>query len=156
MQHRETLAAGLCLGLALWIASRGGWLLAVLGLGLAVLCGAWALLAWRRTRFARPVAAPGVVDLDEGRIGYYGSGGATLGGYMALADLIEIRLLHLNGAPCWRLKSRDGQALLIPVAAAGAEKLFDAFATLPGIELGRLSAALSSRIAAQSLWQRRD
>ncbi|SOB94690.1 hypothetical protein [Rhodobacter maris] len=154
MQHRETLAAGACLALALWIATRGGWFLAALGLALGAVCAAWALMAWRRTRFVRPVSAPGVVDLDEGRIGYYGTGGMMLGGYMALADLVEIRLLRLDGAPCWRLKSADGQALLIPVAATGSEKLFDAFAALPGIELGRLTAALASDIAAQSLWRR--
>lgn len=155
LQHREAIAAGLGVACALWVATRGGWFLAAIGLVLAALCAGWALSAWHRARFARPVSAPGVVDLDEGRIGYYGTGGAVLGGYVALADLVEIRLLRLGGAPCWRLKSADGQALLVPVAAAGAEKLFDAFATLPGIELGRLAAALSSDIPAQSLWRRR-
>ena len=95
-----------------------------------------------------------MVDLDEGRIGYWGTGGGMLGGYLALEDLVEIRLLLLKDSQFWRLKSRDGQALLVPVAAAGSEKLFDAFAGLPGIDMGALAAALDRRISAQSLWRR--
>ncbi|WP_223632192.1 hypothetical protein [Rhodobacter sp. TJ_12] len=153
--HRETYSAAACLALSVWIGTRGGWFLAAFGLLLGAICAIWVLLAWRRSRFARPVSEPGLVDLDEGRIGYYGTGGAVLGGYIALEDLVEIRLLQLHGQPVWRLKSAQGQALLVPVAAAGAEKLYDAFAALPGIDMGALSAALTSRTTAQSLWRRR-
>ncbi|EKD59716.1 MAG: hypothetical protein ACD_54C01179G0003, partial [uncultured bacterium] len=41
-----------------------------------------------------------------------------------------------------RLKQRDGQAILIPVDATGAERLFDAFASLPGMKTSDLVAAL--------------
>ncbi|PTV95756.1 hypothetical protein C8J27_10384 [Rhodobacter aestuarii] len=153
--HRETYIAGLCVAGSAWVGTRGGWFLAAIGLALGVVCAVWMLLAWRRTRFARPVSEPGLVDLDEGRIGYYGAGGAVLGGYIALEDLAEIRLLSLRGQKFWRLKAADGQALLVPVAASGSEKLYDAFATLPGIEMGALTAALSSSATAQSLWRRR-
>lgn len=154
LRQREAYAAGLGLAASLWVATRGGWFLAGVGLILAAVALGWLMLALRRARFLRPVSDPGVVDLDEGRIGYYGAGGSVLGGYLALEDLAEIRLLHLNGSQFWRLKSRDGQALLIPVAAVGSEKLFDAFASLPGIDLGALTSALSNRITAQSLWRR--
>lgn len=153
-RQREAYVAGLLLAASLWIGTRGGWFLAAVGLGLAALNAGWLVLALRRARFARPVSDPGVVDLDEGRIGYWGTGGAVLGGTMALEDLVEIRLLLLKDSQFWRLKSRDGQALLVPVAALGSEKLFDAFAGLPGIDMGTLTAALDRRISAQSLWRR--
>ncbi|RWR51377.1 hypothetical protein EOW65_04220 [Sinirhodobacter ferrireducens] len=153
-RHRETLAAAGVAALGLWIATRGGWLLGPLGLGLCALALVWAGTALRRTRFARAVTDPGLVEVDEGRIGYFGAGSTVLGGYIALADLAEIRLLTLRGAQHWRLKTGDGQALLIPVAAAGAPALYDAFAALPGIDMGRLAAALDRREVAQSLWHR--
>lgn len=153
-RHRETLAAAGTAALGLWIATRGGWLLGPLGLGLCALALVWAGTALRRTRFARAVTDPGLVEVDEGRIGYFGAGSTVLGGYIALADLAEIRLLTLRGAQHWRLKTGDGQALLIPVAAAGAPALYDAFAALPGIDMGRLAAALDRREVAQSLWSR--
>jgi hypothetical protein len=46
----------------------------------------------------------------------------------SLDELVEIRLLAMRGRRMWRLKQTDGQALLIPVDAEGAEKLFDVFA----------------------------
>jgi hypothetical protein len=155
-RQREAYAAGVTLAGALWIASRGGWFLAAVGLLLAAIALGWLMLSLRRARFARPVSDPGVVDLDEGRISYFGTGGGVLGGYLAVEDLIEIRLLHLRGSQFWRLRSRDGQALLVPVAALGSDKLFDAFASLPGIDMGALTAALSARIGVQSLWHRRN
>lgn len=153
-RQREAYVAALALAASLWIGTRGGWVLAALGLCLAALAAGWLVLALRRARFARPVSDPGVVDLDEGRIGYWGIGGGMLGGTMALEDLVEIRLLLLKDSQFWRLKSRDGQALLVPVAAVGSEKLFDAFAGLPGIDMGAMAAALDRRLTAQSLWRR--
>lgn len=154
-RHAEVLAAGGALALALWVGTRGGWFLAAVGLAFGALALGWAVLALRRARFALPVSEPGLVEIDEGRIGYFGAGGAVLGGYVALEDLAEIRLLRLGGHQYWRLKTADGQALLIPTAAAGAAALYDAFATLPGIEMGRFTRALDTRINAQSLWLRR-
>ena len=48
----------------------------------------------------------------------------------------------MRGRRLWRLKQSDGQALLIPVDAKGAERLFDAFANLPGMDSAALVAAL--------------
>ena len=78
------------------------------GLGGAGGCGGCAL--------RRPWTRPGVVEVDEGQVGYLGP---TFGGYVALPDLVELRLIAIRGQRLWRLKQADGQALLIPVAAAG-------------------------------------
>lgn len=137
-------AAGAALGLAgLWIATRGGWLLPALGLPVAAVGAGWALLAWRRMRFARAVAAPGVVDVDEGRIRYLHP---RMPGDVSLADLAEIRLLTLRGRSVWRLRDLSGATLLVPLDAAGAGGLFDAFASLPGLSSATLLAALAPTV----------
>lgn len=137
---REPIYAG-GLGLfGLWIATFGGWLLVPLGTGIALLAVGWAVTAVRRLRFTADVGAPGMVEVDEGQVGYLGP---AFGGYVALPDLVELRLLTMRGRRLWRLKQADGQALLIPVDAAGAERLYDAFASLPGMDTAALVAALT-------------
>ena len=148
------VAAAILLG-GLWLAFRGGWFFAALG-GLVLLVGLALLIgAIRRLPFRRKIAAPGVVEVDEGAIRYYGA--AALGGEIALRDLSEIRLLRLNGRAHWRLKSLDGQALLVPVDARGADGLASAFAALPGVDMGRISAALKADgPTMQTLWTRNN
>jgi hypothetical protein len=137
---REVIAAGLVAALGLWVAGQGGYLLVPLGAAMAGLALTFGFLALRRLRFAQGVAAPGWVEVDEGQVGYLGP---AFGGYVALPDLVEIRLLTMRGRRLWRLKQADGQVLLIPVDAAGAERLFDAFASLPGLGSADLLAALA-------------
>jgi hypothetical protein len=152
-RHSEVLAAAATGAVGLWLIWLGGWFLIPVGaivLGLAVL---WALSALRRLRFAQGVAAPGVVEIDEGQVGYLGPG---LGGYVALPDLVELRLIRLHGRRVWRLKQNDGQALLIPVEAAGAERLFDAFSVLPGLDSQALIAALDTPATEDRVVWRRD
>lgn len=124
-----------------WLALRGGWFFGALGL-LAVLVGASLMIgARRRLPFRRSIAAPGMVEVIEGAIRYYDV--ETTGGEIALRDLVEIRLLRLRGQGHWRLRSLDGQALLIPVDAAGTEALAHAFTALPGLDMGQVSQALA-------------
>ncbi|WP_265499115.1 hypothetical protein [Paracoccus beibuensis] len=142
--------------LGLWLTFLGGWFFALVGAGVVLVGASLTVGALRHAPFRRPVAAPGVVELVEGAVRYYGA--TEPGGEVALRDLTEIRLLRLRGRACWRLRSQDGQALLIPVDAAGAAVLADAFETLPGLDLGMLSKALS-HVAAQpeamrTVWRR--
>ena len=136
---REVVWASLVAALGVWLISLGGYLLIPLG---AVIGGIGLVLtvtAVRRMRFEQSVAAPGLVELDEAQVGYMGP---EVGGYLSLNELVELRLLSLRGRRVWRLKQADGQALLIPVDAKGAERLFDAFAGLPGMDTSTLVAAL--------------
>lgn len=154
--HAELLIfSALALG-ALWVAFWGGWFFAVLGGAGALVAGSLALGALRRTPFRRDVAAPGVVEIVEGAIRYYGA--TDMGGEIPLRDLIEIRLLRLDGHAHWRLRSRTGEALLIPADAAGAGALADAFTALPGLDMGAVSAALAhvarQKDAMRTVWRR--
>ena len=136
---REGFAALGVVLTGLWLAWLGGYVLVPLGLCVAGIGAAWVLQALRRLRFAQAVDAPGMVEVDEGQVGYLGPDN---GGFVSLPDLVELRFLALGGRRMWRLKQADGQALLLPVDAAGAERLFDAFASLPGMDARALVAAL--------------
>lgn len=152
---REPLiAAGIVLA-GLWVATRGGWLLGPIGLLIAALGAGLAVTALRRVRFARKVGAPGVVEVDEGQVAYLGP---ATGGFLSLRELVEIRLIAVQGQRHWRLKQTDGQALIIPVDAAGADALYDAFAALPGVDMGRFLAAMEAKAPptdlSSPLWRR--
>lgn len=142
---REVIAAGGVAVAGLWLMWLGGWVLTPLGVGLMALAFGLVVLALRRLRFWHGVAAPGVVEVVEGQISYFGP---EAGGFVALPEVIELRLVVVHGRMHWRLKQGDGQALLIPVAAAGAAQLFDAFASLPGLDSQALVAALDGGAAA--------
>lgn len=148
---REVIAAAMVLAAGAWLALLGGWLLVPIGFSVAVLALGWGIVALRRVRFLQGVTAPGVVEVDEGQVGYLGP---NFGGFVALADLSELRLTAHRGARQWRLSTLDGEALTIPVDANGAEKLFDAFAALPGIDMAAVTAALDHRQPALPLWRR--
>ena len=129
----------------------GGFLFLPVGALLTLLSLGWLLTALRRLSFQRPVVAPGVVEVVEGQVGYFGP---TFGGFVALDDVTELRLTDFHGARQWRLRTLSGEVLLIPIDATGAEKLFDAFATLPGIDMAALSAALNREASTLPLWTR--
>lgn len=136
---REVIWAGAVAAVGLWLIWLGGWLLGPLGVLVVLLALGLSVQALRRMRFALDVDAPGVVQIDEGQISYMGP---SVGGFVSLPELVELRLMTLRGRRLWRLKQADGQALLIPVEAEGAAALFDAFASLPGMDSGALVAAL--------------
>jgi len=142
--HRasEVISATCLLAFGLWLMWLGGYLLFPIGLAVAAIAVGWGAMALRRMRFAQAVNSPGVVEVDEGQIGYLGP---QIGGYVNLPDLIELRLIALRGRRMWRLKQQDGQAILIPVDAQGAETLFDAFASLPGMDASALVEALQAK-----------
>lgn len=138
---REVFAAAGLAALGLWLMALGGFLLLPIGGAIVILSAGFGVLAWRRMRFAQTGEAPGVVEFDEGQVSYFGP---NSGGAVALRELVELRLLTMGGQRVWRLKQQDGQALLIPVSALGAERLFDAFAALPGMDTGALVAAVDA------------
>lgn len=107
---------------------------------LVILAGiALAIIGWRRLRFHRDGTAPGVVQVVEGQISYYGP---TDGGFIALGDLVELHLVDTGAS--WLLIAQDGTRLEIPVAAAGADALFDAFTRLPDLRMQAILDALDA------------
>jgi hypothetical protein len=149
---REVLAAVAVIAAGFWITARPGPV--VQGFGYVLMAaGAIAILpAIRRARFAPDGQGPGVVQVDEGRIVYMGP---VTGGAVALREMtmLSLRRDHL-GHRAWVLME-PGQMLVIPVDAAGADALFDAFTALPGLRPGGLIAALEvSHEGSVTLWRR--
>ncbi|MEL6179007.1 MAG: hypothetical protein AAFS10_08630, partial [Myxococcota bacterium] len=125
----------------------------------AALAGTWCVvsgvrvaIAWRRTAEDDP--GPGVVTVEEGRIGYYGPYG---GGFIRLTDLACIDLLDPAGPGQrnWRFTDEDGNELTIPENARGAEALPDALDHVPGLTYQTLATAVPTRRAGvRRVWQK--
>lgn len=139
------VAVGLA-GLGLWWGLTSGGVIAMLGW--AMVAGGLSLgwTAVQRLRFARAGAGdPGVVEVVEGQVSYFGPAG---GGFAALDDVAELLLASRGADRAWVL-CRPGQPdLVIPLGAAGADRLFDAFGSLPGLTGAALVAAVAPSAAA--------
>lgn len=135
---REVLLWAAALGLGLWLIWRGYVRVDVLTLaaGVAFAAAGFALLAGAlaRLRLAATAPAPGVVTIDEGRIGLFAPAG---GGFVDLSALVSVAVAGRPGAAdrAWILRAEDGGALAIPFGAVGAERLPDALSALPGLDL---------------------
>ena len=134
---REVLAGLGVVAAGAWLAGLGGWFYTGLGglVGLAGLGLAWSGL--RRLRFQPAGGGPGVVRMVEGQVAYFGP---ETGGFAALTEIEELRIAPAPGGPVWVLDQTDGP-LEIPVAAEGAESLYDFFGALPGIDMAQVTAA---------------
>lgn len=153
MRWREVLVGAGALLLGLW------WLLgksALLMLPGAAFALGGAALIWigvQRARFRGEGQGPGSVQVDEGQITYFGP---LTGGAAALQDLSGIILDPTFHPMHWRLTQPGMPELVIPVNADGAERLFDAFATLPGLRMDRVLATLKAPGKHPSVIWRRD
>ena len=149
---REVIIGELICLLGLYWAIFAGGLLTYLGYLLIVVGLAMALLGVQRVRFRSGSGGPGLVQVDEGQISYFGP---LDGGSVALADL-ERLALDASGKPAHWVLDQPGQPPLhVPVNAAGAEALFDAFATLPGIRTERMLAEMRrTKAQAVVIWER--
>ena len=149
---REALVglAALVLGLN-WIFLPGGGVLHWVGYVVALAGGILVVAGVQRVRFRQGGGGPGIVQVVEGRVSYFGplSGG--------IVDLQDLRLLSLDRAahPAhWLLHVPGQPPLAIPVTAEGADELFDAFATLPGIRTEHMLRQLQAADAhAVVIWQ---
>lgn len=139
---REVLAGAGALLLGVWWLSGTHSLLILPGMALAVAGTALVWIGVQRARFRGEGQGPGSVQVDEGQITYFGP---LTGGAVALQDLSGITLDPSLFPAHWRLKQAGQPEVLVPVNAEGAERLFDAFATLPGLRMDRVLAALKSQ-----------
>lgn len=151
---REVIVALAIMAAGVWVVMQPGGIImtgfgyVLIGLGAVIL-----VPAVRRARFATGGQGPGVVQVDEQRIVYMGP---VTGGTMALDDLSVLSVRRdREGGTAWVLADA-AQLLVIPVDAAGADALFDAFSALPGLNVDRLIDAVQSRtLGSQKLWTRK-
>jgi len=131
---REVIAGGVALALGLWWLTQNSALLYLPAAALIVGGGALVWMGMQRARFRSADQGPGTVQVDEGQIAYFGP---LTGGVIALEDVAWISLDGTQHPAHWHLRSDRGEDVLVPVNADGAERLFDAFASLPGLRMDR-------------------
>lgn len=149
---REALLGAGLAALGLWWALGMDGILHWLGYALLPLSAAVLVMGVQRARFRTPGQGPGVVQVTEGQIAYFGP---HTGGVVALSELRRVAL-DPSGRPALWVLSQPGQPpLSIPVTAAGAEALLDAFAALPGFSTAQAIDCLRRQGTAQRLvWER--
>ncbi|XDA97350.1 hypothetical protein AB1M95_14685 [Sulfitobacter sp. LCG007] len=109
-------------------------------------------IGFQRGRFRGPEGGVGAVQVDEGRITYFGP---LTGGSVALRELERLTLLRDPSPAHWCLDQPGEPPLMIPVNAAGTDALFDAFATLPGLRTERMLHELRNPgVQGVVIWER--
>jgi hypothetical protein len=148
---RDALIGLAVLAFGAWLATQPSPVIRGLGFVVAVAGLALTVVGTRRARFAVLAEGPGVVQVIEGQITYWGP---EAGGFIALREL-EALDLSADGE-CWRLRAADGTRLDIPRGARGAEALFDAFAQLPGVDMAHLLRRIGAAPTPgdQAVWRR--
>ncbi len=137
---REALTGGAlgALGLCWLVAGAGP--LAWLGGALALAGGALIVAGLQRARFRGAAGGgAGMVEVDEGRIAYFGP---FTGGVVALSEMSALTLDRRRCPAHWVLSQPGRPDLVIPVDGEGAEALFDVFASLPGLRTEAMLRAL--------------
>ena len=144
---REVLVGTIALALGLRLALTSFGALFLIGCAVAAIGAALILAGIQRARFRTGGGGAGVVEIDERQITYLGPFG---GGAVAVDDLIEI---GVDPSRAWMLRDSSNTHLLIPMAAEGADALFDAFAAVPGLPTSRLvDAARSTPRQYTTIW----
>ncbi len=161
LRTREAIVWTALTGLGLYLVALGLSPLApvLLGFGLMVTFTGLALLVSVLQRLAFRVETPGegLVEIDEGRISYFGP---RAGGSVGLTALLRVEIAsrpHLltDSGFAWILTAEDGSRLVIPLGAAGADRLPDALSPLPGLHLAAGAAALAgNRPGTTLIWER--
>ena len=146
-----------------FVVAMGGLYLAVMGSGLSQMFGfslvvAAAVLMFagmQRARFRIGSGGPGVVQVDEGQVTYFGpfEGGSVAIGQLSLVELDP----KTRPTSSWVLTEEGQPPLAIPTTAEGAEALFDVFAALDGIRTERMLSELQREPKKRVvIWQRQS
>lgn len=151
-RFREALTGATALALGLWWLLGSHGLLPYIGAAIALAGAALLLAGLQRARFRGGTGGPGVVQVDEGQIAYFGP---LTGGVVALSEISSLSLDPTAKPPHWVLSQPGQPDLFIPLNAEGADTLFDVFASLPGIRTERMLAQMRAKATAPVLvWQR--
>jgi hypothetical protein len=138
-------------GVYLAIASLG--LLQMMGFSMVVAGAVLMFAGFQRARFRIGSGGPGVVQVDEGQVTYFGP---FDGGSVAIRQLSLVELdPRARPSSSWVLTEPGQPPLEIPTTAEGADALFDVFAALDGIRTERMLAELQKQPKRRVvIWQR--
>jgi len=139
--------------LALWMIFAGRGFVPWLGYVVLALGVVMSIAGVQRARFRQGDDGPGVVQIAERRLAYFGPlDGGTV-------DLENIAMLAFEPVgypvPHWIVTGPENRDLAIPITARGAEALFDTFSALPGMRTEQLLSVLQDRPAQRVvIWSR--
>ena len=147
-----TLLAALALSGLGMLSSAVGW--ALLG-AVAAVSVTLARTALREAAARRDDLGPGLVEIVERRIAYFGP---DVGGVISLDALTRIDISGAPGGRCWILSTPDPQErLVIPLAASGADGLLKSFESLPGFSAPRAARAMGDASGGPiEIWRRAE
>ncbi|WP_108485175.1 hypothetical protein [Oceaniglobus ichthyenteri] len=150
---REALLGGaITLWALYWIISSPG-LLRWIGVALLIGGAALAMQGIQRARFPSDGDGPGVVEVDERQITYFGPGPGG-GAAISIDALVRVEFAT-RPTRQWLFHSDGSAPLSVPSDAAGADALFDALSALPGFDTqSAIRAARSNAPAVTPVWQR--
>lgn len=149
---REILTGIGVVVLGLWAGLGSFGLLAILGWSAVVIGTVMVLLGVQRLRFRRSSDGPGVVQITEAQIAYFGP---LDGGVVGIDGLRRVVLDPRSHPTTWVLYPDSGAPLHIPVTAKGAETLFDVLEQLPGLQTERMLRRMENPgDLPQEIWKR--
>lgn len=138
---RDVWGALAVLGLGVWWSWTAFGFVQWLGYAIAVLGVVLLVAGIQRGRFRQGSDGPGVVQITERQLAYFGP---LDGGVMDINDLSRLSFDPTgHPAPYWVLTGPEARDLSIPTTATGAEALFDVFAALPDLKTEKLLGVLS-------------
>ena len=137
---RESLIGLGVAAFGLWASVAAFGLAQQIGMAFVVAGAVLTFAGLQRARFRVGSGGPGLVQVDEGQVTYFGPHD---GGTVAIRQLSRIELdPKAKPTAQWLLTEAGQPPLAIPTTAAGAEALFDVFAALDGIKTERMLAEL--------------
>jgi hypothetical protein len=150
---RESLAGFVVALAGLYLAVTGTGLAQMFGFSMVVAAAVLMFAGLQRARFRIGSGGPGMVQVDEGQVTYFGP---FDGGSVAIRQLSLVELdPKTKPTSSWVLTEIGQPPLAIPTTAEGAEALFDVFASLEGIRTERMLAELQKEPKKRVvIWQR--
>lgn len=150
---RESLAGFVVALAGLFLAVTGTGLAQMFGFSMVVAAAVLMFAGLQRARFRIGSGGPGMVQVDEGQVTYFGP---FDGGSVAIRQLSLVELdPKTKPTSSWVLTEIGQPPLAIPTTAEGAEALFDVFASLEGIRTERMLAELQKEPKKRVvIWQR--
>lgn len=139
---RECLTGLGIMVLGLWAAWDSFGLLMWLGYGAVIIGAMLALAGWQRMRLRPQTEGRGLIEVDEGRVTYWGP---LDGGAVERDTLRSVVLDHRQFPATWTLSDSTGTILHIPVNAGGQDALLDAFSALPGLSTQAILTAIEAK-----------
>jgi hypothetical protein len=144
---REPILAGILMLIGLRFLWRGvtryNWVFDGIGIVLLLIGLAVFWASFRRLQFRADEDGPGLVEVTERQITFLSALG---GGSVDIEAMTRLELrTNIGAGRVWVLKQSEGPTLFIPITASGTDKLFDAFAALPGIDMAHVIAAVKTQ-----------